>query len=110
VYVSTEGPDQNDHEVLRVQVRQGDTVMSTIRNAMEENQMQVRANRLAATRPRPRRLPKAEPLTSCFSFLHRRWCAYDGARMPPRWRWAARRLYKTPMLSADLTAHAPCVL
>ena len=50
--MSTEGPDQNDHEVLRVQVRQGDTVMSTIRNAMEENQMQVRANRLA-TRNRP---------------------------------------------------------
>lgn len=41
VYVSTEGPDQDDHEVLHVPTRQGNEIMSMIRNAMEENQMQA---------------------------------------------------------------------
>ena len=41
VYVSTEGPDVDDHETLHVAVRQGNEIMSTIRNAMEENQMQA---------------------------------------------------------------------
>ena len=41
VHVSTEGHDEDAEEILKVPPRQGEQIMSTIRNAMEENQMQA---------------------------------------------------------------------
>ena len=41
VRVSTEGTDVDDEEVLHVAPRTGDEIMRTIRNAMEENQIQA---------------------------------------------------------------------
>ena len=41
MHVSTEGHDEDAEEILKVPPRQGEQIMSTIRNAMEENQMQA---------------------------------------------------------------------
>ena len=41
VRVSTEGGDQDDIEVMKIEPRHGNDIQSMIRNAIEENQIQA---------------------------------------------------------------------